>query len=1303
MKSATLTEKMIKSRKWPVLTAAAAAAAADIFAVAVLGVGGFAPLYFIMPCLLLTFDIALIALAALTNFRFRYSAGVAAGYALAAIILSVLGITVCGDSGSGSAITTAATALWMVMHLASAAVIILTSLYAAKLKGFNAVFAVICVAVIVCAAAVYSAFLFDRGFFGQQFGDQNRTLAYTYHSATDSYEVKSALEGKGENVVIPQTFNGKKVSAVSAGLFTQEGVENVYIQADADITVEDVGLLNNYTGSLPLLYVDKGEIDVFRTNFYAAANEENSDKLFSVAANILPCNLDEGEVYVTFKYDRESYGIVEGEILPTWFGRSGEIFDISEYEEDFPYMLHSDKNSADDLYWCDVNFGGYIFSGPVNDYGAAMTDMRITEGMSLQASFERVYRVYIGEDNDEVYETALTYKNTELEGQTLEYRYAVPSTADELLESIPAREGLSVEGWNYTWYEGGTQLNMRTPFSQLLGSASTSSNEIYVFPQWKVNDSVITITGGTSFTYGDEVVLGADVTAPAEGFGLAYDWQGAAITSAESGQSVDLGFLAPFNSGNYTVTVTASAPEITSLQGETTAAVYVNVAKKPVDFEWTLPSEYTGFSQTAICAPEEGAEVDGNEIQYAMSGAAVRNAGNYTASVYLTSDSGDYYSISAATASVNFTVARAEVSAQWDSTLSFVYNGSAQYPAVTIQGIGEDGALEYTLSGNPVNAGQYTVRATLASGNYILTNPTAQVTITARPITVNWREGVSYSYNGSVQNPTVQSINGEVTGEETSIIRSLSYSIISGGGVNAGEHTVEVTLPEGNYVFSDAQTYTYEISKRTVATTYWDTNSFVYNGREQHPAVTQIPGALNDEDEQMLLGSLVYGGGQVNAGSGYTVTVTLDAENYELNAAYDTYSFSISRRGVTLVWQEECNFIYDGTDKGLSVLRAENLAEGDDMSDLHLYTGVAEGTAVNAGNYTMTARLGSDNVNYMIAGGGSALFIIERRGVTLVWQEERTFTYDGNEKSITVVSAENLASGEELADLNISCLNNSASDAGEYTASAVLGSDNYTITSGASASFTIEKRGVTLVWQEERTFTYDGTRNSIVVESAENLAEGDSLNSLDLTYRVNGGASDAGDYVTTAILGNDNYTITSGESAAFTIAKREVTLVWDGETSFEYSGEAQYPKVESVNNLASADDMDDLDITYGGFGADAGHYTVTASIGSANYTAIGAECEYDITAKTVTVTWRGEEFIESGEPQAPSAEVSDEGAEAFIVYTYYNKEGQALEGMPSAAGEYYVTASSASDNYAVDAGSARKDFTIAAAQEEEQA
>ena len=48
----------------------------------------------------------------------------------------------------------------------------------------------------------YSAFLFERGFFGQQFGSQQRTLMYIYNENTDSYTVNGVMEGKGDTVVI---------------------------------------------------------------------------------------------------------------------------------------------------------------------------------------------------------------------------------------------------------------------------------------------------------------------------------------------------------------------------------------------------------------------------------------------------------------------------------------------------------------------------------------------------------------------------------------------------------------------------------------------------------------------------------------------------------------------------------------------------------------------------------------------------------------------------------------------------------------------------------------------------------------------------------------------------------------------------------------------------------------------------------------------------------------------------------------------------------------------------------------------
>ena len=105
-----------------------------------------------------------------------------------------------------------------------------------------------------------------------------------------------ALEGNGESAVIPETFNGKEVSSVNASLLTTEGISSIYIQSGADTVFKNTFVLTGYTGRYPSIYIDKDEVDEFRTAMYAAAYEENSEEFFSAAANILPCNLGSGEV-----------------------------------------------------------------------------------------------------------------------------------------------------------------------------------------------------------------------------------------------------------------------------------------------------------------------------------------------------------------------------------------------------------------------------------------------------------------------------------------------------------------------------------------------------------------------------------------------------------------------------------------------------------------------------------------------------------------------------------------------------------------------------------------------------------------------------------------------------------------------------------------------------------------------------------------------------------------------------------------------------------------------------------------------
>ena len=1284
MRASTYTEKTLKSRKWPIIIAAAAAALADIFVITALGVGGFEPVYFVIPALLLALDAVFIALTAITNFRFRYSAALFAGYALLALLCAVLGVVLCRDAGSGSPLTTAAMALWLVLHIATVAVIVISSLYAAKMKGISFAAAVACTVIILLVAAFYSAFIFDRGVFGQQFGSENRTLTYSYVSQTDSYEVRGALEGNGETAVIPKEFNGKPVSAVNAALFMQEGISGVYLQADPEITVTGVEALEEYAGVYPVIYVDKKDIDVFRTSAYAAADKEESDGLFALTAGAVPCNLDKGEVYVTFKYDAAAYEQAEGKILPTWIGDDGEKFEMSAYEDEFPYVAHSDKTSAEDLYWNDVNFDGRIFSAPLDASGSAIEGQTIEGGASVQVQFEKIYKVYIGEDNDDVFETDASYKNTVVEGRTLGYRYAVPSTANELLSSIPQREGFSVSGWNYSWTETGAVSPIRTSLTSMLSEAS-SKNSVIVYPQWEVNEAELNVDstlGGTSFVYGDEIVLNSNAVAPSKDFTLTYAWSNdGGVMSGETGDSLDLGVLTPAQSGSYTVTVTAAAPQITSLKSVTSQKVEVAVDKKTIDFDWELPSEYTGFEQSAVCTPAEGAAVGEDEIKYSVSYGSnyVKNAGNYTVYVAVTGESDELYRVSEASASKAFTIAPAEVSVEWGSTTAFEYNGTAQYPTAKVNGVGDDGTFDATMSGSPVNAGSYTVTAS-AGANYVLTNPTAQVTINKRDITVGGWQSASFTYNGTQQYPRATSLNDAVTGEESAVLASLIYSV--DGGVNAGGSSVSVTLPaNSNYYFTSAQSHSYNISKKQVEVTGWNASSFIYNNTPQHPVAVRVSGALADE-EDLVISSITYSGEQTNVGSGYTVTPSLNMTNYSLKAT--SHSFAITQRGVSLEWSAEKSFTYDGTGKTITVVSASGLASGHGLEDLSITYSILShsgATVTNAGSYTVTATLG--NNNYVITNGGEASFSIAKRTATVVWNEE-SFTYSGSRQNPTAVRVENAIGSDNLLS---SLLYNVSGGihAGNHTVTASTSNDNYNLAS-ATKSYTIAKKGVTLTWDESTTFTYNGSAQYPKVTSANGTVNGEDTEDLKISY--SGYGTDAGEYTVTARLGNSDYTITGGATKSYTIKQKGVTLTWESKT-FTYNGTAQGPKVESAGDV----NVDELNISYSGYGTNAGSHTVTATLGNKNYVIEGgASCKYEITAKQVTLTWKnnGAEFTANGTPQAP--EVTADDKNATVTYKYYNKEGNILlEGKPSEAGSYYVLAQ-ATGNYSSD--EVRADFTI---------
>lgn len=141
--------------------------------------------------------------------------------------------------------------------------------------------------------------------------------------------------------------------------------------------------------------------------------------------------------------------------------------------------------------------------------------------------------------------------------------------------------------------------------------------------------------------------------------------------------------------------------------------------------------------------------------------------------------------------------------------------------------------------------------------------------------------------------------------------------------------------------------------------------------------------------------------------------------------------------------------------------------------------------------------------------GGSEQDENDPETITGVTFEDQTFTYDGNEHSISVT-------GDVPDGVTVAYENNSAVNAGTYEAKAVLSGEGY-VTLTLDATLTIEKATLdaSAFTFEDDTVTYDGKAHSLKVE-------GELPAGVTVTYS-NNGKTEAGTYEVKATLSGSNY------------------------------------------------------------------------------------------------------------------------------------------------------------------------------------
>ena len=272
-------------------------------------------------------------------------------------------------------------------------------------------------------------------------------------------------------------------------------------------------------------------------------------------------------------------------------------------------------------------------------------------------------------------------------------------------------------------------------------------------------------------------------------------------------------------------------------------------------------------------------------------------------------------------------------------------------------------------------------------------------------------------------------------------------------------------------------------------------------------------------------------------------------------------------------YEHRYGYTYDGEEH--EILYTGEIPEGAHVT-------YSSNKATNAGTYTATVTVSHKNYNTYTA---NAVLTVKKATITGVSLESATFTYDGEEKSLSFI-------GTLPEGVTPVWSGNAATEVGNHPVALRISGENYEALE-LSAFIIIEAapivpdkviEGVSL---ENGNFVYDGTEKSIEVT-------GDVPAGVSVSYAGNGKVN-AGEYSVTAVLTGDGYeTLTL--TAKIIIAKAKITGVTLEDASFTYDANAQH----SIKIVGTIPDGTSIEYT-GNKQTNAGTYKVTAVITGENY------------------------------------------------------------------------------------------------------
>ena len=503
------------------------------------------------------------------------------------------------------------------------------------------------------------------------------------------------------------------------------------------------------------------------------------------------------------------------------------------------------------------------------------------------------------------------------------------------------------------------------------------------------------------------------------------------------------------------------------------------------------------------------------------------------------------------------------------------------------------------------------------------------------------------------------------------------------------------------------------IEPKTITVT-WSYAETIYNGTSQKPEPKLTAKELcsrNDIPDTVTVVAIVDDNDpSINVGK-YTASAVLGGthgSNYVIKEDVSTKEFEIKRATLTINWTNVA-LIYNGEAQlPTPNLKNEEIFSRDDVKDtVTAVAAIKEGTtpAINASSskYIAVVTLsGTHSDNYQIkTGTGSTEFTIAKREITVTWTgpENFIYTYNSENQNPEPKTDDEVFNNDETVSLRTTTF----TAAGNHRATASIygeansTKDNYTIKTGSTQAYTINKLTVSVLWDSTDTaFVYIGEAQYPGAEIRNDIFKND-----DVKLVLKGNTQDknltVGTYKAKATLdGADsaNFELEEAISHEYSITPATLTLDWTSGYNSTYTGAAKVPapKIEGkygsdmVTVVVTVDGGNDKAINVGTYYAEA----VLAGNDQGNYVLDGTKAaSYQITKCPITVTWANTTLTYNGRAQNPTPSVPNSSADNKT----FNYDGNVSISASSShinANEYVISAvisGDAKDNYEITSGS----------------